>query len=153
MGKLKRHIQPSDITINIRKGAPVPEFLIHEERYHFRGSFIHKLCMQIGSLHVSSVSLCRWVEAGRRWNKIILLHAWPFGMIQLAKRISSMFSWQQAAHWRGKVIKRNMRSQENWRWKSSVSMGIFKSPRTYLIDKLALQACNEKVHPIGTCVQ
>jgi len=77
MGKLKRHIQPSDITINIRKGAPVPEFLIHEEMYHFPGSFIHKLCVQIGSLHVSSVSLFRWAAAGRRYdNTVTCLAFW-----------------------------------------------------------------------------
>uniref|UniRef100_A0A0A9CQK3 Top1 n=1 Tax=Arundo donax TaxID=35708 RepID=A0A0A9CQK3_ARUDO len=28
----------------------------------------------------------------------ILSHGWPFGTIQLAKRTSSTFSWQQAVH-------------------------------------------------------
>jgi DNA topoisomerase-1 len=33
MGRLKRRIQPSDITINIGEGAPVPVCPIHGERY------------------------------------------------------------------------------------------------------------------------
>jgi hypothetical protein len=128
---------------------------------------------------------------GRKRNMTIQPHGWPFGMIPLAKRILSMFSWQQAAHWRGKVIKRSMRSPENWRWGSSVCIyGDFESAHsysflachwqghiqrirenytkdfenkdvtrrqiavaTYLIDKLALRAGNEKVHPTGTCVR
>lgn len=37
MGKLKRRIRPNDITINIGKGAPIPECPIPGER------FIHSL--------------------------------------------------------------------------------------------------------------
>lgn len=33
MGKLKRRIHPSDITINIGKDAPIPECPIPGERY------------------------------------------------------------------------------------------------------------------------
>lgn len=35
MGKLKRRIRPSDITINIGKGAPIPECPIPGERFDF----------------------------------------------------------------------------------------------------------------------
>jgi len=131
---------------------------------------------------------------GKKSNMTILLHGWLFGMIQLAKRISSMFSWQQAAHWKGKVTKRSMRSPESWRW-GKFSLYIWRfwvcmywctynflvchwqghiqrirenytkdfknkdvtrrqiAVATYLIDKLALRAGNEKVHPTGTCVR
>lgn len=35
MGKLKKRIRPSDITINIGKDAPIPECPIRGERFFF----------------------------------------------------------------------------------------------------------------------
>lgn len=53
MGKLKRRIRPNDITINIGKGAPIPECPIPGER------FIHSLsCYPVeNSLSLEEVKL------------------------------------------------------------------------------------------------
>lgn len=40
MGKLKKRIHPSDITINIGKGAPIPECPIPGERFDFDFFFL-----------------------------------------------------------------------------------------------------------------
>jgi hypothetical protein len=49
MGKLKRRIQPSDITINIGRGAPVPECPIPGERYCFLDLFCIIMSMLCGA--------------------------------------------------------------------------------------------------------
>jgi hypothetical protein len=92
----------------------------------FPRCFLHNVYLQISFLHGSSAWLIMCSAAGKKSSTIILLHGWLSGTIQLAKRISSMFSWQQAAHSRGRVTKRNMKSLGSWRWGSSICICMYE---------------------------
>ena len=76
MGKLKKRISPSDITINIGKDAPIPECPIPGERFRlFYYLFVFPHCIRS---HFSDVFfrvmllLCR-LTAGKKLGMIILL--------------------------------------------------------------------------------
>jgi hypothetical protein len=94
MGKLKRRIRPSDITINIGKEAAIPKCPIEGERYQKVLVMLEYIFYRAAMYTLLNV-MC--FAAGKKSNMTILLHGWPFGTIQSAKKISSMFSWQQAA--------------------------------------------------------
>ncbi|XP_039057267.1 DNA topoisomerase 1 alpha-like isoform X2 [Hibiscus syriacus] len=137
MGKLKRRIRPCDITINIRKDAPIPECPIPGERWK-------------DIKHDNTVT---WLAF---WNDPI--NPKEFKYVFLAASSSLKGQSDKEKYEKARLLKdyiKNIRAAytKNFTEKDVTKRQI--AVATYLIDKLALRAGNEKdddeADTVGCC--
>ncbi|KAJ1267320.1 hypothetical protein BS78_07G047000 [Paspalum vaginatum] len=137
MGKLKRRIQPSDITINIGKGAPVPECPIPGERWK----------------EVKHDNTVTWLAF---WNDPISQK--DFKYVFLAASSSLKGQSDKEKYEKSRKLKDHIQTirdnyTRDFRSKDPTKRQI--AVATYLIDKLALRAGNEKdedeAETVGCC--
>ncbi|XP_072969497.1 DNA topoisomerase 1 alpha-like [Typha angustifolia] len=137
MGKLKRRIRPRDITINIGKGAPVPECPIPGERWK-------------EVKHDNSVT---WLAF---WNDPI--NPKEFKYVFLAASSSLKGQSDKEKYEKSRLLKdyiHNIRVNYTRDFTSKDATKRQIAVATYLIDKLALRAGNEKdddeADTVGCC--
>ncbi|XP_043688381.1 DNA topoisomerase 1 alpha-like isoform X1 [Telopea speciosissima] len=137
MGKLKRRIYPSDITINIGEAAPVPECPIPGERWK----------------EVKHDNTVTWLAF---WNDPI--NPREFKYVFLAASSSLKGQSDKEKYEKARLLKDYIREIRATYTKDFVSKDITKrqiAVATYLIDKLALRAGNEKdddeADTVGCC--
>ncbi|KAJ1267324.1 hypothetical protein BS78_07G047100 [Paspalum vaginatum] len=137
MGKLKRRIQPSDITINIGKGAPVPECPIPGERWK----------------EVKHDNTVTWLAF---WNDPISQK--DFKYVFLAASSSLKGQSDKEKYEKSRKLKdhiQNIRDNYTRDFRSKDPTKRQIAVATYLIDKLALSAGNEKddgvADTVGCC--
>ncbi|OVA16320.1 DNA topoisomerase I [Macleaya cordata] len=174
MGKLKKRIQPSDITINIGKEAPIPECPIPGERFSNLNSSKEsstnafemvgfKGFLPFGVLkHLWC--LCKWKEV-KHDNTVTWLAFWndpinpkEFKYFFLAASSSLKGQSDKEKYEKARLLKDYIHDiRENY-MKDFVNKDLMKrqiAVGTYLIDKLALRAGNEKdddeADTVGCC--
>lgn len=137
MGKLKRRIRPRDITINIGKGAPVPECPIPGERWK----------------EVKHDNTVTWLAF---WNDPI--NPKEFKYVFLAASSSLKGQSDKEKYEKARKLKdyiKNIRVNYTKDFTSKDPTKRQISVATYLIDKLALRAGNEKdddeADTVGCC--
>ncbi|KAJ4981779.1 hypothetical protein NE237_032616 [Protea cynaroides] len=137
MGKLKRRIRPSDITINIGKDAPIPECPIHGERWK----------------EVKHDNTVTWLAF---WNDPI--NPREFKYVFLAASSSLKGQSDKEKYEKARLLKNYIHDIRAKYTKDFGSKDITKrqvAVATYLIDKLALRAGNEKdddeADTVGCC--
>ncbi|KAK9284562.1 hypothetical protein L1049_023737 [Liquidambar formosana] len=137
MGKLKRRIHPSDITINIGKGAPIPECPIPGERWK----------------EVKHDNTVTWLAY---WNDPI--NPKEFKYVFLAASSSLKGKSDREKYEKARLLKDCIDSIREMYTKDFTIKDIMKrqiAVATYLIDKLALRAGNEKdddeADTVGCC--
>eukprot|EP00268_Persea_americana_P010540 TRINITY_DN142_c0_g1_i2.p1 TRINITY_DN142_c0_g1~~TRINITY_DN142_c0_g1_i2.p1 ORF type:complete len:980 (+),score=266.07 TRINITY_DN142_c0_g1_i2:396-3335(+) len=137
MGKLKRRIRPSDITINIGKGAPIPECPIPGERWK----------------EIKHDNTVTWLAF---WNDPI--NPKEFKYVFLAASSSLKGQSDKEKYEKARMLKDYIDGIRATYTKDFVSKDLTKrqiAVATYLIDKLALRAGNEKdddeADTVGCC--
>ncbi|KAK2998133.1 hypothetical protein RJ639_025364, partial [Escallonia herrerae] len=137
MGKLKKRIRPSDITINIGKGAPIPECPIPGERWK----------------EVRHDNTVTWLAF---WNDPI--NPKEFKYVFLAASSSLKGQSDKEKYEKARTLKDYIEGIRTAYTKDFASKDISKrqiAVATYLIDKLALRAGNEKdddeADTVGCC--
>ncbi|XP_010252639.1 PREDICTED: DNA topoisomerase 1 alpha-like [Nelumbo nucifera] len=137
MGKLKRRIRPNDITINIGKGAPVPECPIPGERWK----------------EVKHDNTVTWLAF---WNDPI--NPKEFKYVFLAASSSLKGQSDKEKYEKARLLKDYIKDIRANYTRDFSSKDIAKrqiAVATYLIDKLALRAGNEKdddeADTVGCC--
>ncbi|KAK2973842.1 hypothetical protein RJ640_011770 [Escallonia rubra] len=137
MGKLKKRIRPSDITINIGKGAPIPECPIPGERWK----------------EVRHDNTVTWLAF---WNDPI--NPKEFKYVFLAASSSLKGQSDKEKYEKARTLKNYIEGIRTAYTKDFASKDISKrqiAVATYLIDKLALRAGNEKdddeADTVGCC--
>nr|XP_043609444.1 DNA topoisomerase 1 alpha-like [Erigeron canadensis] len=137
MGKLKKRIHPSDITINIGKDAPIPECPIPGERWK-------------EIRHDNTVTwLAYWVDP---------INSKEFKYVFLAASSSLKGQSDKEKYEKARMLKGYIQGIRNAYTKDFGSKDVTKrqvAVATYLIDKLALRAGNEKdddeADTVGCC--
>ncbi|KAK4781512.1 hypothetical protein SAY86_015614 [Trapa natans] len=137
MGKLKKRIHPSDITINIGKGAPVPECPIPGQRWK----------------EVRHDNTVTWLAF---WNDPI--NPKEFKYVFLAASSSLKGQSDKEKYEKARTLKNYIHNIRTAYTKNFTSKDASKrqiAVATYLIDKLALRAGNEKdddeAETVGCC--
>ncbi|CAK9321786.1 unnamed protein product [Citrullus colocynthis] len=137
MGKLKRRIRPSDITINIGKGAPIPECPIPGESWK----------------EVRHDNTVTWLAF---WNDPI--NQKEFKYVFLAASSSLKGQSDKEKYEKARMLKDYIKNIRNAYTKDFTSKDPTRrqiAVATYLIDKLALRAGNEKdddeADTVGCC--
>ncbi|XP_068667937.1 DNA topoisomerase 1 beta-like isoform X2 [Aristolochia californica] len=137
MGKLKRRICPSDITINIGKNAPIPECAIPGERWK----------------EVKHDNTVTWLAF---WNDPINPKESKY--VFLAASSSLKGQSDKEKYEKARMLKNYIKNIRATYTKDFTSKDVTKrqiSVATYLIDKLALRAGNEKdddeADTVGCC--
>ncbi|XVF77328.1 hypothetical protein PTKIN_Ptkin14bG0034300 [Pterospermum kingtungense] len=137
MGKLKRRIRPSDITINIGKDAPIPECPIPGERWK-------------DIKHDNTVT---WLAF---WNDPI--NQREFKYVFLAASSSLKGQSDKEKYEKARMLKDYIKNIRAAYTKDFTAKDVMKrqiAVATYLIDKLALRAGNEKdddeADTVGCC--
>uniref|UniRef100_A0A0D9X4J3 DNA topoisomerase I n=1 Tax=Leersia perrieri TaxID=77586 RepID=A0A0D9X4J3_9ORYZ len=137
MGKLKRRIQPSDITINIGKGVPVPECPIPGESWK----------------EVKHDNTVTWLAF---WNDPISQK--DFKYVFLAASSSLKGQSDKEKYEKSRLLKDHIHKIRDTYTKDFRCKDVGKKQiavATYLIDKLALRAGNEKdddeAETVGCC--
>ncbi|KAF8410808.1 hypothetical protein HHK36_003345 [Tetracentron sinense] len=137
MGKLKRRIRPSDITINIGKSAPIPECPIPGERWK----------------EVKHDNTVTWLAF---WNDPI--NPREFKYVFLAASSSLKGQSDKEKYEKARLLKDYINGIRATYTKDFISKDPMKrqiAVATYLIDKLALRAGNEKdddeADTVGCC--
>ncbi|OVA14492.1 DNA topoisomerase I [Macleaya cordata] len=137
MGKLKKRIRPSDITINIGKGAPIPECPIPGERWK----------------EVKHDNTVTWLAF---WNDPI--NPKEFKYVFLAASSSLKGQSDKEKYEKARLLKDYIHDIRANYTKDFVNKDLMKrqiAVATYLIDKLALRAGNEKdddeADTVGCC--
>ncbi|XP_007020665.2 PREDICTED: DNA topoisomerase 1 [Theobroma cacao] len=137
MGKLKRRIRPSDITINIGKDAPIPECPIPGERWK-------------DIKHDNTVT---WLAF---WNDPI--NPKEFKYVFLAASSSLKGQSDKEKYEKARMLKDYIKNIRAAYTKDFTTKDVMKrqiAVATYLIDKLALRAGNEKdddeADTVGCC--
>ncbi|KAJ4969452.1 hypothetical protein NE237_016153 [Protea cynaroides] len=137
MGKLKRRIRPSDITINIGTGAPIPECPIPGESWK----------------EVKHDNTVTWLAF---WNDPI--NTKEFKYVFLAASSSLKGQSDKEKYEKARLLKDYINNIRAKYTKDFVSKDVTKrqiAVATYLIDKLALRAGNEKdddeADTVGCC--
>ncbi|GMN48569.1 hypothetical protein TIFTF001_017730 [Ficus carica] len=136
-GKLKRRIRPSDVTINIGKGAPIPECPIPGERWK----------------EVRHDNTVTWLAF---WNDPI--NPKEFKYVFLAASSSLKGQSDKEKYEKARMLKDYIQNIRATYTKNFTSKDVTKrqiAVATYLIDKLALRAGNEKdddeADTVGCC--
>jgi DNA topoisomerase IB len=127
MGKLKRRIKPSDITINIGKGAPIPECPIPGESWK----------------EVKHDNTVTWLAF---WNDPISQKDFKYVFLAASSALkgqSDKEKYEKSRKLKHHVHKIRDTYTKDFRSKDKTKKQI--AVATYLIDKLALRAGNEKV--------
>ncbi|KAG1326750.1 hypothetical protein COCNU_01G006840 [Cocos nucifera] len=137
MGKLKKRIRPSDITINIGKGAPIPECPIPGERWK----------------EVKHENTVTWLAF---WNDPI--NPKEFKYVFLAASSTLKGQSDKEKYEKARLLKdyiHNIRANYTKDFTSKDATKRQIAVATYLIDKLALRAGNEKdddeADTVGCC--
>ncbi|KAH7860063.1 hypothetical protein Vadar_008715 [Vaccinium darrowii] len=137
MGKLKRRIRPKDITINIGKDAPVPECPIPGERWK----------------EIRHDNTVTWLAF---WNDPI--NPKEFKYVFLAASSSMKGQSDKVKYEKARLLKDYIHGIRSVYTKDFTSKDVTKrqiAVATYLIDKLALRAGNEKdddeADTVGCC--
>ncbi|KAL2472921.1 DNA topoisomerase 1 beta [Forsythia ovata] len=137
MGKLKRRIRPSDITINIGKGAPIPECPIPGERWK----------------EIRHDNTVTWLAF---WNDPI--NPKEFKYVFLAASSTLKGQSDKEKYEKSRLLKDYIQGIRAAYTKDFASKDLTKKQiavATYLIDKLALRAGNEKdddeADTVGCC--
>ncbi|XP_010913963.1 DNA topoisomerase 1 beta isoform X1 [Elaeis guineensis] len=137
MGKLKKRIRPSDITINIGKGAPIPECPIPGERWK----------------EVKHENTVTWLAF---WNDPI--NPKEFKYVFLAASSTLKGQSDKEKYEKARLLKdyiHNIRANYTRDFTSKDATKRQIAVATYLIDKLALRAGNEKdddeADTVGCC--
>ncbi|KAL0915402.1 hypothetical protein M5K25_015815 [Dendrobium thyrsiflorum] len=137
MGKLKRRIRPRDITINIGKGAPIPECPIPGERWK----------------EVKHDNTVTWLAY---WSDPI--NSKEYKYVFLAASSSLKGQSDKEKYEKARMLKKYIRNIRANYTKDFTSKDATKrqiAVATYLIDKLALRAGNEKdddeADTVGCC--
>lgn len=137
MGKLKRRIRPSDITINIGKGAPIPECPIPGQRWK----------------EIKNDNTVTWLAF---WNDPI--NPKEFKYVFLAASSSLKGQSDKEKYEKARLLKDYIHGIRATYLKDFASKDLTKrqiAVATYLIDKLALRAGNEKdddeADTVGCC--
>ncbi|XP_064936682.1 DNA topoisomerase 1 beta-like [Musa acuminata AAA Group] len=128
MGKLKKRIRPSDITINIGKDAPIPKCPIPGERWK----------------EVKHDNTVTWLAF---WNDPI--NPKEFKYVFLAASSSLKGQSDKEKYEKARLLKNyihNIRANYTRDFTSKDPTKRQIAVATYLIDKLALRAGNEKVN-------
>ncbi|OWM85849.1 hypothetical protein CDL15_Pgr012099 [Punica granatum] len=134
MGKLKRRIRPSDITINIGKGVPVPECPIPGEKWK----------------EVRHDNTVTWLAF---WNDPINQREFKYVFLAASSSLkgqSDKEKYEKARMLKDHIHKIRTAYTKNFTSKDASKRQI--AVATYLIDKLALRAGNEKVQCLGMLV-
>ena len=183
MGKLKRRIRPSDITINIGQGAPIPKCPIEGERYQVVSSYVKPyICYMAASMYTLLNSCALQLERSQTWQ-----YRYMVGLLEWSnqpKRFQVCFpgskQFTKGTKWQAKIwevskiegdevqfvchrdfeLACTNNCVSSWLWQDhihKIRQNYTKDFRskdttkkqiavaTYLIDKLALRAGNEKV--------
>ncbi|PSR85274.1 DNA topoisomerase 1 beta like [Actinidia chinensis var. chinensis] len=137
MGKLKKRIRPSDITINIGKGAPIPECPIPGQRWK----------------EIRHDNTVTWLAF---WNDPI--NPKEFKYVFLAASSSLKGQSDKEKYEKARLLKDYIQGIRAAYTKDFASKDVTKrqiAVATYLIDKLALRAGNEKdddeADTVGCC--
>ncbi|KAH7674182.1 DNA topoisomerase I protein [Dioscorea alata] len=137
MGKLKRRIRPRDITINIGKGAPVPECPIPGERWK----------------EVKHDNTVTWLAF---WNDPINPKEFKYVFLAASSSLkgqSDKEKYEKARKLKDYIKNIRLNYTKDFTSKDPTKRQI--SVATYLIDKLALRAGNEKdddeADTVGCC--
>ncbi|OMO78682.1 DNA topoisomerase I [Corchorus olitorius] len=137
MGKLKRRIRPSDITINIGKDAPIPECPIPGERWK----------------EIKHDNTVTWLAF---WNDPI--NPKEFKYVFLAASSSLKGQSDKEKYEKARMLKGYIKNIRAAYTKDFTTKDVMKrqiAVATYLIDKLALRAGNEKdddeADTVGCC--
>ncbi|OEL32456.1 DNA topoisomerase 1 [Dichanthelium oligosanthes] len=137
MGKLKRRIKPSDITINIGSEAPVPECPIPGERWK----------------EVKHDNTVTWLAF---WNDPISQKDFKYVFLAASSSLkgqSDKEKYEKSRKLKGHIQKIRDNYTKDFRSKDVMKRQI--AVATYLIDKLALRAGNEKdddeADTVGCC--
>ncbi|XP_062191162.1 DNA topoisomerase 1 beta-like [Phragmites australis] len=137
MGKLKRRIQPSDITINIGKGVPVPECPIPGESWK----------------EVKHDNTVTWLAF---WNDPISQKDFKYVFLAASSALkgqSDKEKYEKSRKLKGHIQKIRDNYTKDFKSKDPTRKQI--AVATYLIDKLALRAGNEKdddeADTVGCC--
>ncbi|KAJ8557256.1 hypothetical protein K7X08_002881 [Anisodus acutangulus] len=137
MGKLKRRIRPNDITINIGKGAPIPECPIPGQRWK----------------EVRHDDTVTWLAF---WNDPINPREFKYVFLAASSSLkgqSDKEKYEKARRLKGYI--EGIRSAYTKDFTSSDPVKRQIAVATYLIDKLALRAGNEKdddeADTVGCC--
>ncbi|KAI8026447.1 DNA topoisomerase 1 beta [Camellia lanceoleosa] len=128
MGKLKKHIRPSDITINIGKDAPIPECPIAGESWK----------------EIRHDNTVTWLAF---WNDPI--NPKEFKYVFLAASSSLKGQSDKEKYEKARLLKDYIQGIKTAYTKDFTNKDITKrqiAVATYLIDKLALRAGNEKLN-------
>ncbi|GFZ04969.1 DNA topoisomerase 1 beta [Actinidia rufa] len=131
MGKLKKRIRPSDITINIGKDAPIPECPIPGQRWK----------------EIRHDNTVTWLAF---WNDPI--NPKEFKYVFLEARSSLKGQSDKEIYEKARLLKDYIQGIRAAYTKDFASNDVTKRQivvATYLIDKLALRAGNEKVWECG----
>ncbi|CAD6246692.1 unnamed protein product [Miscanthus lutarioriparius] len=138
MGKLKRRIQPSDITINIGEGAPVPECPISGESWK----------------KVKHDNTATWLAF---WNDPISQKDFKYVFLAESSPLrgqSDKEKYEKSRKLKGHIQRIRENYTEDFKNKDVTRMQI--AVATYLIDKVALRAGNEKdndeADTVGCCM-
>jgi len=137
MGKLKRRIQPSDITINIGKGAPVPECPIPGESWK----------------EIKHDNTVTWLAF---WNDPISQKDFKYVFLAASSSLkgqSDKEKYEKSRKLKGHIQRIRENYTKDFKNKDVTRRQI--AVATYLIDKLALRAGNEKdddeADTVGCC--
>ncbi|GAB4858462.1 hypothetical protein Ancab_009936 [Ancistrocladus abbreviatus] len=137
MGKLKRRIHPSEITVNIGKGAPIPECPIPGERWK----------------EVRHDNTVTWLAF---WNDPINLKEFKYVFLAASSALKGQSDKEK--YEKARMLKDYIRDIRATYTKNFTSKDMTKrqiAVATYLIDRLALRAGNEKdddeADTVGCC--
>ncbi|KAG9137294.1 hypothetical protein Leryth_014921 [Lithospermum erythrorhizon] len=137
MGKLKRRIRPSDITINIGKGVPIPECPVPGERWK----------------EIRHDNTVTWLAF---WNDPINSKEFKYVFLAASSTLkgqSDKEKYEKARKLTDHIDKIREAYTKNFTSKDATKRQI--AVATYLIDKLALRAGNEKdddeADTVGCC--
>ncbi|KAL3850228.1 hypothetical protein ACJIZ3_012110 [Penstemon smallii] len=167
MGKLKKRIRPSDITINIGKDAPIPECPIPGERaILFLENIQEQLVFSIlvVKINILDVIFFRWGEI-RHDNTVTWLAYWidpinsrEFKYVFLAASSTLKGQSDKEKYEKARLLKEyilGIRAAYTKDFGSKEPTKKQIAVATYLIDKLALRAGNEKdddeADTVGCC--
>ncbi|EPS68250.1 hypothetical protein M569_06521 [Genlisea aurea] len=131
MGKLKKRIRPSDITINIGKGAPIPECPIPGERWK----------------EIRHDNTVTWLAY---WNDPINVKEFKYVFLAASSTLkgqSDKEKYEKARLLKDYILDIRQAYTKDFTSKDPMKKQI--AVATYLIDKLALRAGNEKVKTLS----
>ncbi|XP_052883948.1 DNA topoisomerase 1 beta-like isoform X1 [Gossypium arboreum] len=175
MGKLKRRIRPCDITINIGKDAPIPECPIPGERFRLKRQEEHLFSiiyvniegyfiLMILTLRFPFCLTGRWKDI-KHDNTVTWLAFWndpinpkEFKYVFLAASSSLKGQSDKEKYEKARLLKDYIKNIRAAYTKDFTAKDVTKrqiAVATYLIDKLALRAGNEKdddeADTVGCC--